>query len=147
VGKSTAVDAWESLFRAQVAVMRRLTAEFPSGPVSLGEYDVMFTLSTQPGRRLRLRDLGEHVLLTQPSVSRLVDRLAARGFVDKLADPADARGVIVMLNDSGFEVFRQAALHHMESISRTVGAALSCDELARLKELCDTLRRNLPPHS
>ena len=28
--KSLAIDAWESLFRAQVSVLRQLTAEFPT---------------------------------------------------------------------------------------------------------------------
>ena len=75
--KATAVAAWEALFRAQVQVMRNLNAEFPGGEISFNEYDVCFNLSTQPGRRSRMRDLTGHLLLTQPSVSRLVDRLAA----------------------------------------------------------------------
>jgi DNA-binding MarR family transcriptional regulator len=88
----TAVVAWEALFRAQVSVVRYLTAEFPTGEISLNEYDVLFNLSTQPGRQLRLKDLNRHLLLTQPSVSRLVDRLAARGYLAKTHD-LDAAGV------------------------------------------------------
>ncbi len=74
-----AVRAWESLFRAQVSVMRRLPAEFPSRELSFNEYDVLFNITRQPEGRLRLRDLNHHVLLTQPSVSRLIDRLVVRG--------------------------------------------------------------------
>ena len=89
--KRAAVDAWESLFRAQVSVMRQLHAEFPTAEISLNEYDVMFNLSRQPDRRIRLRELNRHVLLTQPSVSRLVDRLVSRGYLHKHTDPADGR--------------------------------------------------------
>ena len=32
--RALAVDAWESLFRAQVAVLRQLTAEFPTTEIS-----------------------------------------------------------------------------------------------------------------
>ena len=92
VAAPTAVTAWESLFRAQVAVMRTLAAEFPTRDISFNEYDVLFNLSRQPNRALRLRDLNTHVLLTQPSVSRLVDRLVARGLVAKCPEPSDARG-------------------------------------------------------
>ncbi len=141
---AAAVAAWEALFRAQVAVMRRLSAEFPAGEVSLSDYDVLFTLSRAPGRCLRIRDLGENLLLSQPSVSRLVDRLANRGLVEKNADPDDGRGVIVSLTDAGFAAFRRAAVRHMESIVDRVGGALDDAELRRLTELCDRLRLGAP---
>ena len=88
--KATAVAAWEALFRAQVQVMRNLNAEFPGGEISFNEYDVCFNLSTQPGRRSRMRDLTGHLLLTQPSVSRLVDRLAEFIRFDSDVDPGPA---------------------------------------------------------
>jgi len=137
---TTAVAAWEALFRAQVSVMRHLGAEFPIDDISFNEYDVLFTLSGRPDRRLRIRDLNRDILLTQPSLSRLVDRLAARGLVNKLHDPDDARGIIVELTDQGFELFRRAAVSHVRSINERVGSALSQDEMRTLVELCDKLR-------
>jgi hypothetical protein len=92
--KSLAVDAWESLFRAQVTVLRQLNAEFPSAELSFNEYDVLFNLTRQPEHALRIRDLNRHLLLTQPSVSRLVDRLVQRALVTKESDPGDGRGTI-----------------------------------------------------
>lgn len=142
--RADAVSTWESLFRAQVSVMRTLAAEFPNTQVSFNEYDVLFTLSQQPDRTLRLRDLNKHVLLTQPSVSRLVDRLVARGFVGKCPEPTDARGSVIRLTDAGFDLFRRVAVEHMASISRRVGAALSSEEMARLAALCDKLRDYSP---
>jgi DNA-binding MarR family transcriptional regulator len=139
--RKVAVDAWESLFRAQVAIMRSLAANFPSREISLNEYDVMFNLSRQPGRRIRLRDLNRHVLLTQPSVSRLVDRLVSRGYVEKEADPADGRGAIIELTDAGYALFRTVALLHMGSIAERIGDALSDEELMQLTDLCDRLRK------
>lgn len=138
--KSVAVDAWESLFRAQVAVLRELNAVFPSDEVSLTEYDVLFNLSRQRNRQSRIRDLNEQLLLTQPSVSRLIDRLVARRLVEKVNDPADARGRIVRLTDSGYDVFRRVGVRHAEAIARRVGGALSHDELTELAGLCEKLR-------
>ena len=138
--KSASVAAWEALFRAQVSVLRNLHAEFPTGQLSFNEYDVLFNLSRQPERRSRIRDLNRHLLLTQPSVSRLVDRLVDRGLVRKEADPGDGRGTIVCLTDSGYELFRRVAVTHAESIHRRVGGALDADELATLTALTDKLR-------
>jgi DNA-binding MarR family transcriptional regulator len=134
------VAAWESLFRAQVAIMRSLAAGFPAREISFNEYDVLFNLSRQPDRRIRLRELNQHVLLTQPSVSRLVDRLVSRGYVEKVTDPLDGRGAIVELTDAGYALFRRVAIDHMGTITDRIGDALSTAELAELTALCDRLR-------
>lgn len=140
VSSATAVAAWESLFRAQVSVMRTLAAEFPTRELSFNEYDVLFNVSRQPNRELRLRDLNKHVLLTQPSVSRLVDRLVARGLVAKCPEPTDGRGSVIRMTDEGVALFRRVAIEHMATISERVGGKLDTDELAQLTELCDKLR-------
>jgi DNA-binding MarR family transcriptional regulator len=138
--RATAVTAWESLFRAQVAVMRSLQAEFPSKHLSFNEYDVLFNVSRQPDREIALRDLNQTVLLTQPSVSRLVDRLVARGLVSKCPEPGDARANRIRMTEQGYTLFRSVALEHMASIEDRVGGVLEADELSRLTELCDKLR-------
>ncbi|MFD3443192.1 MarR family winged helix-turn-helix transcriptional regulator [Microbacteriaceae bacterium 4G12] len=138
-----AVAAWEALFRAQVGVMRRLAADFPTQQMSFNEYDVLFNISRQPERRIRLRNLNQHVLLTQPSVSRLIDRLAAKGYVCKLPDPGDGRGTIVAMTDEGLTAFRQVAFQHVESIDRHLSGALDTEELEELRGLCEKLQQGL----
>jgi len=139
--KRVAVSAWESLFRAQVSVMRHLNAEFPTNELSLNEYDVLFNLSQHPGWKLRIKELNKYLLLTQPSVSRLIDRLAARALVAKASDPSDARGIIVEMTQTGFDLFRRVAVTHMKSIADRVGSALTDEELRELQALTEKLRR------
>lgn len=140
---SAAVAAWESLFRAQVAVIRELQREFPSGDLSFNEYDVLFNLSRQAGHSLRIRDLSRHLLLTQPSVSRMVDRLVTKGLVRKDSDPADGRGTLVCLTDAGYSLFRRVAVSHSASITRHLGSTLSRSELDQLRALTDRLRHGV----
>jgi DNA-binding MarR family transcriptional regulator len=121
-------------------VMRTLHSEFPESQLTLTEYDVLFNLSRQPGRRLRIRDLNDHMLISQPSVSRMVDRLVGRGLVAKASDPDDARGIIVELTDAGFDLFRRVAKSHVRSIAARVGGSLDDDELRELNRLCTKLR-------
>ncbi|NQX12166.1 MarR family transcriptional regulator [Microbacteriaceae bacterium VKM Ac-2855] len=123
--------------------MRSLNAEFPSREISLNEYDVLFNLTQQPDRRCRLRDINKHVLLTQPSVSRLIDRLVSRGYVDKSDDPGDGRGTIIAITEEGYALFRRVALQHMDTITDRVGSVLDEPELAQLTALCDKLRRGV----
>lgn len=137
------VDAWEALFRAQVAMMRQLTDEFPSEVISFNEYDALFNLSRARDNTLRIRDLNEEVLLTQPSISRLIDRLAQRGLVTKCIDPHDGRGTLVSLTDEGFTLFRNAAKIHARSIASRMSDNLDRDELAELARLTRKLHDGL----
>jgi DNA-binding MarR family transcriptional regulator len=143
---AVAVGAWESLFRAQVTVMRELNACFPTDEISFNEYDVLFNLSNQPGRQARIRDLTRHLLLTQPSISRLVDRLASRGIVEKVSDPGDGRGIIVSMTAEGTSLYRRTAVSHAAAIARRVGGSLDHDELVALTELCTRLRQGPVDH-
>ena len=112
-----AVETWESLFRAQVTIMRRLQSDPVWDGLTLREYDVLFSLTKGPDEGMRLRDLNVYILLSQPSLSRMVDRLATRGLVERTSAPDDAR-----------------------AIATYVGGALDDDELATLGGLLERLR-------
>jgi DNA-binding MarR family transcriptional regulator len=135
-----ATSAWESLFRAQVAVIRRLNANARSYELSMREYDVLYNLSRFPGARLRLHELNEHILLNQSSLSRLVERMAAAGLVARMADPEDGRGTVVELTAQGTAVQKRIGTQHVAAIGKYVGSALSDEELRTLQGLCDKLR-------
>lgn len=134
------VEAWEALFRAQVALMRRFARHDVWEGMSVREYDVLYTLSCAPGRALRLRELAESSLLTQPSLSRLVDRLEADGLVRRGPVPDDRRGKAVHLTAAGLRRQRAIGRRHARSIDALVGGALDADELATLERLCTRLR-------
>jgi DNA-binding MarR family transcriptional regulator len=135
-----ATTAWESLFRAQVSVIRRLNARARGYELSLREYDVLYNLSRFPRGRLRLHELNEHILLDQSSLSRLVERMAADGLVARLSDPDDRRGTIVELTARGAAAQKRVGAQHVEVIGRYVGGALTVEELRTLQRLCEKLR-------
>ncbi|TDQ50737.1 MarR family winged helix-turn-helix transcriptional regulator [Actinorugispora endophytica] len=135
-----AEQAWESLARTQVALMRRFQEDFRAAGVPMRVYDVLCTLSRHPGGRIRLRDLNEHILLTQPSVSRLVERMEADGLVSRGGAPEDRRGTVVTITGEGRELLRVLGRDHAAAIADHVGTALTPDELRTLRALADKLR-------
>ena len=139
MSSADAVNAWESLYRAQVTVFRQLRAEFPTDEVTLTEYDVLFNLYRQPDRRARIRDLTPQLLLSQPSVSRLIERLELRGLVIRSGDPSDARGTLVALTAEGVDVFRRVGAQHSGWIADRM-SVLTADELADLTRITRKLR-------
>lgn len=132
--------AWESLFRAQVTVMRRLQADPAFRQVSMNEYDVLFNLSRCPTGWLRLNELNQEVLLSQPSMSRLVERLERQGLVRRKLAPEDRRGVLVGLTDEGRELQKAIGREHVKEIHRLLSPALEPAELEQLRSLADKLR-------
>lgn len=133
-------DTWESLFRTQVELLRRFRRDDVWHELSLDEYDVLYTLASSPGRTARIRDLQERSLLTQPSLSRMVERLESGGLVRRGPVVGDRRGVAVTLTEEGVRLQRLVGGRHVRSIDRVVGEALDAEELATLRELLDRLR-------
>jgi DNA-binding MarR family transcriptional regulator len=133
-----AIDAWESLFRAQHEVFEEISSDFGDG-LTQAEYDVLLTVTRGPDMTARLRDVTANMLISQPSVSRLVDRMAARGLISKCPDPEDGRGALVRATEDGAAVFRRLASVHGRAIAERM-SLLTDEELAQLRDLTAKLR-------
>jgi DNA-binding MarR family transcriptional regulator len=131
-------DAWEALLSAHATLMKRFAAEDIWGDLSMREYDVLYTLSKCPDP-INMSELNRHVLLSQPALSRLVDRLADRGLVERCADPADGRGVRLSLTEAGRDLQRQVGRRHARSVARAMTTALDPHELRQLETLARKL--------
>ena len=131
-------DAWEALLTAHAVVMKQFAAEDIWTDVSMREYDVLYTLSKCP-EPVRLTELNRHVLLSQPALSRLVERLAERGLVERHADPADGRGVRLSLTAAGRARQREIGRRHARGVARAMTAGLTRGELAQLETICRKL--------
>jgi|SRR5690606_21703544 len=134
-----AVAAWESLFRAQHEIFEQIAVDFLHGPLHQGEYDVLLTVARAPEHTARLRDITSNLLISQPSVSRLVDRMVVRGLVTKCPDPNDGRGALVTATEAGVRMFREVAVEHGRHIAERM-SVLSNDELEQLSTLTRKLR-------
>ena len=134
-----AIAAWESLFRAQHAVLEEISRDFDDASLSQAEYDVLLTVVRGVEQSARLRDVTSNMLISQPSVSRLVDRMVARGLITKCPDPTDGRGSLVTATEHGAAVFRRVASAHGRSIAERM-AVLSDEELTQLRAITTKLR-------
>jgi DNA-binding MarR family transcriptional regulator len=133
--RHVASDAWEALLTAHASLVKQFAAQDVWEDLSMKEYDVLYTLSKcqQP---IRLTELNRHVLLSQPALSRMVDRLADRGFIDRQQDPADRRSVRLALTSAGREKQRRIGRRHARSVATAMLAELSPAELRQLEAIC-----------
>jgi DNA-binding MarR family transcriptional regulator len=127
-------DAWEALLTAHASLIRQFAAEDIWEDLTMKEYDVLYTLSKCPDP-IRLGELNRHVLLSQPALSRMVDRLVERGLVSRATDPRDGRGVRLALTAAGLAVQRRIGRRHGRSVARAMRAGLTPVELRQLAEI------------
>ena len=128
-------DAWEALLYAHGVLIKQFAAEDIWVDLSMREYDVLYTLSKDP-EPLRLSELNRHVLLSQPALSRMVDRLAERGLVERQSDPADGRGLRLSLTGAGRALQRRVGRSHARSVAAAMLAGLTPGELKELEAIC-----------
>jgi DNA-binding MarR family transcriptional regulator len=132
--------AWRAFLTAHARVMRSLEAELLAEQrLSLVSYDVLVQLAEAPGRRLRMAELADRVLLSRSGVTRLVDRLERTGLVERQRVDGDGRGVIAELTPLGLETLRNAAKTHLAGVVRHFVTRFTEDELTRLGDLCARL--------
>jgi DNA-binding MarR family transcriptional regulator len=116
---------WTAFIRAHAAVYRTLEAELQTEQaLSLADYDALVQLALAGGRRLRMSELANRMVLTRSGVSRLVDRLALDGYVERVACSTDARGAFAALTEAGLRRLRDASPTHLRGIDEHFLAAI-----------------------
>jgi DNA-binding MarR family transcriptional regulator len=133
-------EAWEALFRAQATLAREFTDAEVWGDLGPSEYGVLYALSDAPDG-LRITELLDDVLLTQPGMSRLIARLENRGIVERFDDPDDGRACRVRLTESGVRAQRAVGLAHGRHVAELMTRALSREQLVQLRDLCQAVTR------
>ncbi|WP_040772223.1 MarR family winged helix-turn-helix transcriptional regulator [Rhodococcus rhodnii] len=131
-------EAWEALLHAQITLMRRFAADPIWDELSMREYDVLYTLA-KAGTGMRLTDLNRAVLLSQPALSRLVDRMASKGLVERVPDPGDRRAVTIRATDDGLARRRRVGARHALSVSAAMTDRLTDQQMTELLTLCEEL--------
>jgi DNA-binding MarR family transcriptional regulator len=90
-----------------------------------------------------MSDLAERVLLSPSGVTRLVDRLAARGMLERRMDPDDARVTLASLTPEGSRLLPRAARTHLRGIREHFTGRMS---EAQLRAVADGLEQVAGPH-
>ncbi|WP_333473370.1 MarR family winged helix-turn-helix transcriptional regulator [Lolliginicoccus lacisalsi] len=130
--------AWEALLTAHAALMKRFAANDIWDGTTMREYDVLYALS-KCAEPLRLAELNDYVLLSQPALSRMVDRLVERGLIHRDRDPHDKRGVRLALTEDGKATQRRIGGRHAVDVARAIKNPLTDDEMRELERLCRKL--------
>jgi len=140
------VSAFAAFLRAHAVVLRRIEEDLEDeGAMSLGWYDVLLTLERAPGRRFRMQELSEHVVLSRSRVSRIVDELERESLVKREPCPSDRRVIHASITRNGRVALRRAMPAHLQGIEKHFSSLLSEDELATIRRALERVAAQTTP--
>jgi MarR family 2-MHQ and catechol resistance regulon transcriptional repressor len=134
------ISTFGRLLEAQSRLERRLGADLEARcDLPHAWFEVLVRLGRSEAGRLTMGSLAEQISLTTGGVTRLVDRMEAAGYVERVPCPTDRRVSYAALTDAGRAKLEEAAQVHAANL-RAVFAAFSDDDRRTLDDLLDRLR-------
>ena len=131
--QARALKLWVVLVKAQAAIARHAEADATRDGLTTAEFGLLEALLHKG--RLRTGELQESVLVTSGGMTYLVDRLAARGLVQRIDCPEDRRVRYVELTRKGDAMIRTAFERHANVITQATAGLGPYDQEAATRLL------------
>ena len=104
--------------------------------VQVEHWRVLDVISDEAGRSMG--DLAEIVLMNHPALTKMLDRMVAKGLVHRLPDPLDQRRMLVFITDQGLELHARLR-QHVNKYNDAFYARLAPEKVSHLKKLLEEL--------
>ena len=142
---SLALTTVLTLLRAQSHLQSRFANELGSvHGLSVNELLLLMHLEQVPEHRMRRVDLAARLDLSQSGVTRMLAPMEKLGWVERAADPRDARVGYVVLRKAGQRLVQEGTRTLTAQAEALFGERWTEKELANLARLLGRLTSNLP---
>jgi len=108
------------------------------------QFDVIATLGNQPPMTCKI--LGEKTLITKGTLTGILDRLEAKGFIARLSNEDDGRSQKVTLTPEGEKLFQRVFPQHGAHLEKVFNQ-LSQQEITELTNALKKLRAAMETES
>jgi DNA-binding MarR family transcriptional regulator len=137
-GRSPAMLAVTSIMRAQAILLAELDALLRPYELTFARYEALVLLTFSGSGALPLSKIGERLMVHPTSVTNTIDRLERQGYVRRLPNPRDGRGVLAEITESGRDTVERATRDLMTADFGL--AAYGTGELETIFEVLRSLR-------
>jgi DNA-binding MarR family transcriptional regulator len=107
-GPAASMRAATSVFRVQQILLARFDEVLKPHELTFARYEVLVLLTFSRTGQLPLKVIGSRLMVHPTSVTNAIDRLVAAGYVERSPNPADGRGVLAGITESGRAVVEVA---------------------------------------
>lgn len=140
--RSAAEEAALGLYRTSARVQRRISETIESSGITLQQYNVLRILRGARPARIPTLEVAARMIEQTPGVTRLLDRLEARGLIVRERCTVDRRRVFCTISDSGLALVEALDGPVLATIDAVLGH-LPADRLQQLTTLLDAVREGL----
>lgn len=95
------------------------------------QFDVIATLGNQPP--MTCKELGEKTLVTKGTLTGVLERLEAKGILERKLNPEDARSQMIGLTKEGQKLFEKVFPAHLQHLEKAF-SKLSAKELEEVTQ-------------
>jgi MarR family transcriptional regulator, organic hydroperoxide resistance regulator len=138
--RSAAQEVVLAIARTADVVTSRFERVLAPHGVTGQQYNVLRILRGARGAPLRTLEVGERMIQRTPGVTRLIDRLAAKGLVCRQPCPHDRRVVYCVITDAGLELLRRTD-ELIDGLEEEIGGAVNPGHLAAIIDGLACVRR------
>lgn len=132
--------AWTALMTKSRSLLERVESDLKSnGYPPLSWYDALLELERVGEDGLRPFELRDRLLLPQYGTSRLLERMAKAGLVQRRNCEEDGRGQVIAIADQGRMVRSHMWPIYANALSNGLDAKLSANEISQLTKLLSKL--------
>ena len=111
-------------------MLERIDADLRPFGLDRAEYEILVMLSETEGQRLRMSELADAVHHSRSRLTHTISRMEKAGLVRRADCPTDRRGVWAELTAEGFELIKEAAPHHVETVRKYFLEVMSEEDYA-----------------
>ncbi len=119
---------WRSYLLANAHIEEYLESALHAFNLSLSEYELLVRLSEAPDHTIRMGELAASVGHSRSRLTHTVKRMEQAGYVARTSCAADGRGVQASMTEKGFELLKQAAPAHVDSVRRVFVDAINPED-------------------
>ena len=132
-------EALLNVLRTADALMQRVSAVLKPFKLSHSQYNVLRILRGAGPDGLACREIAERMVTRDPDITRLLDRLEARGLVRRARDEKDRRVVVARVTPEGLRILAQLD-EPIEEVDRRQLTHLGKQRLQMLIQLLELVR-------
>jgi DNA-binding MarR family transcriptional regulator len=132
-------EAWKSLNRTHAAVSGRLQEALAgAGLPPLAWFEMLATIDEAEGRRMKMGELAEALVITRGGLTKLVDRLVKAGLIERTFCETDRRVSYATVLPAGAELLGE--MRPIVSAELEVAFTITSRKAEELRETLDRVR-------
>ena len=118
-----AMGIFGRLKRCSMLMTDRLDNTFAKFDLNYWEFDVLATLRRSGAPyTLAPTELFSIMMITSGTMTHRMKRLEARGLIERLPNPDDARSQLVKLSQTGFDIINKTATAHVDNMENMLSS-------------------------